>query len=237
MSLDGIAYIPPLLTGHSKEDDPRSETQRCGEGIFQVSRDDQNDVSLLAEVANGSREALTLLFRRHRHTVLKMAGRVLRDSAEAEDLCQEVFLLVFQKAKLFNATKGTPSSWINQMTYHRAIDRRRYLTFREHYDALQLNEELIRGKPNPPFIDDVFARQVIERLRDQLTTDQRQILELHFFEGYSLREIAEKTNQTLGNIRNHYYRGLERLRSVVFPKRARSSENLCMKSLGAQLPL
>jgi RNA polymerase sigma-70 factor (ECF subfamily) len=51
--------------------------------------------------------------------------------------------------------------------------------------------------------------------------DQQQTLELHFFEGYSLREIAEKSGQSIGNVRHHYYRALERLRSNLFSKKQR----------------
>lgn len=178
----------------------------------------QSDEMLFAEVMGGSREALGLLFRRYRSVVLSVAQRILRDASEAEDLCQEVFLLLFQKASLFDASKGTASSWIVQIAYHRAMNRRQYLTHRQHYDAQVLDEQQISGRPQLS-IDEIAARSLLNRLREQLSEEQRTTLELHFFEGYSLREIAEKTNQKLGNVRNHFYRGLDRLRSNVFPKK------------------
>jgi RNA polymerase sigma-70 factor, ECF subfamily len=176
------------------------------------------DEELLTQVGL-SKGSLGFLFRRHRRAVLNVALRILKDPSEAEDLCQEVFLLLFQKAKLFDASKGTASSWIIQITYHRAINRRQYLTFRQHYHAEQLNEEQIGAKHQPLVIDEIFARTLFNRVREELSPDQQRTLELHFFEGYSLREIAEKTSQTLGNIRHHYYRALERLRSNVFPQK------------------
>ena len=177
------------------------------------------DEQLLKEVGLGSKAALAHLFRRHQRMVLNVAWRILRDRAEAEDLRQEIFLLLFQKAKMFDATKGTATSWILQIAYRRAIDRKRYLAFREHYDALPLKEELVEDKQQQLFVDEIYARTMLNELQQHLSADQQQTLELHFSEGYSLREIAEKTNQTLGNIRNHYYRGLERLRSIVFPQK------------------
>jgi RNA polymerase sigma-70 factor (ECF subfamily) len=184
-----------------------------------VLNDIQTDGDLLARVGSGSKEALSVLFRRHQRTVLNVAWRILRDRAEAEDLRQEIFLLLFQKAKMFDATKGTAISWILQIAYRRAIDRKRYLAFREHYDALPLKEELVESKHQQLFVDEIYARTMLNELQQHLSADQQQTLELHFSEGYSLREIAEKTNQTLGNIRNHYYRGLERLRSIVFSQK------------------
>jgi RNA polymerase sigma-70 factor (ECF subfamily) len=131
-----------------------------------------------------------------------------------------VFLLLFEKAKLFDASKGTVSSWIIQIAYHRAMNRRQYLAHRQHYDAQELDEQQIGARPWA-LVDEITARDLLSRLRAQLSEEQRQTLELHFFEGYSLREIAEKTNQTVGNVRHHFYRGLERLRAILLPKKDR----------------
>jgi RNA polymerase sigma-70 factor (ECF subfamily) len=177
------------------------------------------DEDLLCRVGFGSRDALTQLFRRHRRVVLNVAARILRDAFEAEDLCQEVFLLLFEKAKLFDPTKGTAPSWIIQIAYHRAMNRRQYLAHRQHYNAQDLDEEQIGGGSQTPLIDEITARDLLNRLREQLSREQIETLELHFFEGYSLREIAEKTKQTLGNVRHHYYRGLERLRLNLLPQK------------------
>jgi len=225
MNSDGIAYVSPILSDCSELAPSESITHSVEQAEIQqqlssrLSHSDPSDEFLLIEAGNESKDALGLLFRRHRRTVSNVALRILKDAAEAEDLCQEVFLLLFQKAKLFDASKGTAASWIIQITHHRAMNRRRYLTFRQHYNSEQLNEEQIDAKRRPLFIDEIAARTLLDRVREQLSADQRHTLELHFFEGYSLREIAEKTSQTLGNIRHHYYRGLECLRSNVFPQK------------------
>lgn len=100
-----------------------------------------SDEELLEDVGNGSKDALGALFRRHGHAVLNVAWRILRDTAEADDLRQDVFLYVFERAKLFDPKKGSGPSWILQVAYHRAIDRRRYLSNRQHYDAPVFDEQ------------------------------------------------------------------------------------------------
>jgi RNA polymerase sigma-70 factor (ECF subfamily) len=221
---DGAAFFLGALTRRSSGDVVEScSDEGIGEDRIELSavapRDIPADEDLLARVQYGSKEALTLLFRRYRHLVLGVARRILRDASEAEDLCQDVFLLLFQKANLFDASKGTASSWIIQIAYHRAINRRQYLTHRQHYNTQELDEEQVGGGQQPPLIDEITARDLLHRLREQLSEEQTESLELHFFEGYSLREIAEKTGQTLGNVRHHYYRGLERLRLNLFPQK------------------
>ena len=183
-----------------------------------TSQGSGSDEHLLSEAANGSKEAIGLLFRRHRRTVCSVARRILRDETEAEDLCQEVFLLLFQQAKAFEPSRGKAASWIVQIAYHRAMNRRQYLAHRQHYSAQEFDEEQIGVQRQPLFVDQLTARNLLNRLREELSEEQRQTLELHFFEGYSLREIAEKTNQKLGNVRHHFYRGLERLRSNLSTK-------------------
>jgi RNA polymerase sigma-70 factor (ECF subfamily) len=179
------------------------------------------DEDLLLQLSKGNKEALSVLFHRHARPVFNVARRILRDDSEAEDLVQELFLFLFQKARLFDAAKGSAASWIIQMTYHRAIDRRRYLGSRQHYDSQQLNEERLytHATDGQVLINEVAGRQLLNRLREELSAEQRQTLELHFFDGYSFHEIAEKTGQSFGNVRNHYYRGLGRLRSHIFPEK------------------
>jgi RNA polymerase sigma-70 factor (ECF subfamily) len=162
---------------------------------------------------------------------LKVAGRILRDPPEAEDLCQEVFLLLSQKANLFDPSKGTAISWITQIAYHRAINRRRFLSFRQHYAVRELEPDRISSKVQPLVVDELTARALLSRLREKLSPEQRVTLELHFFEGYTLREIAEKTGQTFGNVRHHYYRALERLRSAVFQDKEAGMAKLERKRL------
>lgn len=215
------AYFPDALSNADAEHQGAGKQRIHAEPTIRPVPGDASgtDEEFLTRIGLGSKEALGILFRRHRRPVLNVAQRILRDDSEAEDLCQEVFLFLFQNAKSFDAGKGTALSWIIQITYHRAMNRRKYLAFRQHYTAEELNEEQIDTGCRQSFIDELAARTLLNRLREQLSPVQRQTLELHFFEGYSFREIAEKTNQTLGNTRNHFYRGLERLRSCVLPQR------------------
>src|SRR5215469_4745172 len=233
-----IGYTPDERGRESVSSKPAAQTQldlehaeptidlSKGQLLRQVSDGSEeslkelSDEFLFTAAANGRKEAIGLLFRRYRRVVWSVARRILRDETEAEDVCQDVFILLFQKAKLFDPSKGTASSWIIQIAYHRAMNRRRYLEHRQHYDVQALDEDQLGIGRKHLIVDDITAKALLDRLRGELSAEQRVTLELHLFEGYSLREIAEKTNQALGNVRHHYYRGLERLRSIVFPKQS-----------------
>jgi len=178
-----------------------------------------SDEELLRLVVKGSAESVGALFRRHGRAVLQVVWRVLRDESEAADVRQDVFLYIFEKARLFDPSKGSGSSWIMQVAYHRAIDRRRYLTSRQHYVAPLFDEQQSSIGAAPPSTDVIDGKAILDHLRATLSAEQRETLELHLFEGYSLREIAERSGQSLGNVRHHYYRALDRLRKHFFPRK------------------
>jgi RNA polymerase sigma-70 factor (ECF subfamily) len=188
-----------------------------------------SDETLLEQVRKGAKEPLGILFRRHARTVRNVAYRILRNEAEADDLVQDVFLFIFRKAALFNGSHNTARSWIVQVTYHRAFDRRRRLITRHFYASRELDDAALNvadRRYETLFaewsLEAVWGRESAARLRELLSPSQLSTIELHFFEGYTLEEIADCLGQTLGNVRHHYHRGLEKLRKPAFARKLRS---------------
>jgi RNA polymerase sigma-70 factor, ECF subfamily len=184
-----------------------------------------SDEAVMAQISDGSREALAILFRRYARLVRTVAMRILRDDSEADDLLQDVFLFVHRNCSIFDSSRAGVRSWIVQMTYHRAIDRRRYLNSRHFYTRVDLDgvadlmDRRSESREDENHFDSLVGNATIQGLLDTLTEDQRNTLSLHFYDGYTFAEIATKLDQSLGNIRNHYYRGLEKLRKQVFPEK------------------
>lgn len=174
-------------------------------------------------ICKGDKEALGCLFRRHARVVRGVAYRVLRDPSEADDLVQDVFVLIHRLCQTFDGSKGPARFWILQMTYRRAISRRRYLTTRHFYTRLDLDEAAetyghtfaARGQVQSS-IDEICGREGFEKILGSLSDKQRQTLRLFFVEGYTFDEIAVKFGETAGNVRHHYYRGLEKVRRQIF---------------------
>jgi RNA polymerase sigma-70 factor (ECF subfamily) len=186
-----------------------------------VSERPLSDEALIREVCAGSREALAILFRRYARLVRAVALRVLKDASEADDLLQDIFLLIHRLSRTFNGSKGSAQSWIVQVTYRRAISRRRYLNSRHFYTQVELDDESFHvaearfGFSGDP-VDPILAELDLKKMFDTLSEDQQKTLRLHFIEGYTLDEIATMLGQTKGNIRHHSFRGLERLRKKIF---------------------
>ena len=181
-----------------------------------------SDEALMARVCDGDKEALAALFRRYARVVRGVAYRVVRDASEADDLLQDIFLLVHRLCGTFDRAKGSARFWILQMTYRRAISRRRSLTARHFYTHLDLDQaanrpghELSKSGHHDSMDGALERREAWQTWLAELSESQRETLHLFFLEGYTFEEIAAKLGQTVGNARNHYYRGLEKLRKQI----------------------
>jgi RNA polymerase sigma-70 factor (ECF subfamily) len=182
-----------------------------------------SDEVVMARVGDGDKEALACLFHRYARLVRAVGFKILRDDSEADDLLQDLFLFIHQKSKVFDSSKSSARSWIVQMAYHRAIDRRRYLDSRHFYTQVDLEDvenELsgpgMRAGRYETSIEEVLGRVGLRKVFRALSDNQRQTLGLHLLDGYTFEEIAVKLDQSLGNVKNHYFRGLEKLRKQIF---------------------
>jgi RNA polymerase sigma-70 factor (ECF subfamily) len=107
------------------------------------------------------------------------------------------------------------------MAYRRAISRRRYLTSRHFYTRLDLDDtvnELADPRTSAGHVEDSIDGQLggLQKVFETLSENQHQTLLLFFIEGYTFDEIAAKLGQSRGNVKHHYFRGLDRLRKQLF---------------------
>lgn len=176
------------------------------------------DEQVMEHLKSGHGDALAVLFDRYHRLVLSTALRMLRDAGEAEDLMQTVFFEIYRAAGHFDPRKGAVRVWILQYAYHRSLNRRQYLSARGFYEAKESRapeEQLLSASECNGLNCYESARLVREGLA-ALTKRQRKTLELAFFEGLSMTEIANRLNESVGNVRHHYYRGMEKLRIFVY---------------------
>lgn len=194
----------------------------------QTSVADASDEALLFQVSSGDKNSLALLFHRYARVVQNISRRILRDNTEADDLVQDLFMFIQRKCSVYDSSKSSAGSWIVQMTYQRAIERRRRLATRHFYKREDLQSCAgrvvgISTTENDYSPEAVFGRNGLQKVLAALSDDQRETLRLHFFEGYTLAEISAKLGQPLGNVRHHYYRGLDGLRKQMFGRKVRGS--------------
>jgi RNA polymerase sigma-70 factor (ECF subfamily) len=180
-----------------------------------------SDEQLMSRLREGERDAIAELFRRHSGPIYRFGRKILRDSGEADDLVQEVFLYVFRRSELFDPSKGTARSWIFQIAYTQALLKRRKLKSIGFYSSAAVDDRCVTQScvdlltRYEMTVEGLFGKNGWKRIVEDLTEGQRETFRLHFFEGYTFAEIAEKLGQSYANIRNHHYRGLEKVRKCL----------------------
>jgi RNA polymerase sigma-70 factor (ECF subfamily) len=182
------------------------------------ARDATDDAQLIARVAQGDREAFGALYDRFATPLYSLAMKMLASETEAQDLLQEAFLSLWQKAPQFRAERGSAFSWMVSQVRHRAIDRirarrRRGELLDAHAPDLEPSGSVTASSAQNAEAGE-RAREVRSALA-QLSDEQRQVLRLAYFEGLTQAEIAEKLAEPLGTIKARASRGLARLRSIL----------------------
>jgi RNA polymerase sigma-70 factor (ECF subfamily) len=183
----------------------------------------EDDDTLLMRLKSGDREALGILFMRYARLVMSVGMRILRDSSESEDLVHDVFLLLLNKAELFDPKRGSARAWLARISYHQALDRRAYLARRSFYDTRNGSDPgyadtMSDNRSEVELVELTYWQTVLQQAFDSLSADQRRTIQLHFFDGLTVEEIGTRLKTSSVNVRNYYYRGLERLRRQMCPR-------------------
>jgi RNA polymerase sigma-70 factor, ECF subfamily len=175
------------------------------------------DAMLLRQVLERRPEALADLYDRHAPTLLALARRILNGVSDAEEVLQEVFLHVWNNAARYDAARSSVSTWLVLITRSRAIDRLRNRRVVERVHEAAHQEDRV-GHTSPEGVESVFFRERRQRVKselDKLPPEQKQVLEMAFYEGLSQSEIADRAGLPLGTVKTRTLLAMKKLRGAL----------------------
>jgi RNA polymerase sigma-70 factor (ECF subfamily) len=195
---------------------------------------DLPDEPLVALMLSGQDEALGVIYDRYFRLVFAVCWKIVRNKEEAEDIMQNVFLELYKSAAKYDRTRGPVKVWLLQIAYHRSLTKRQQLhakMFAESTleNAIADQSRLQNSGTRAHCLTNDESSHLVDQALKSLDDAQRETICLAFFEGLSLKEIARITNQSFGNVRHHYYRGLKKLRSLIVPKDTSQSQKLVLE--------
>lgn len=177
------------------------------------------EAELMNRVAAGDHRAFADLTEKYSALIFSTAFKVLNHYEDTEDIMNEVLATIWRKADTYHAKKGSLVTWICTTTRNRSIDRVRSVQRRcALYDRF---EEKIEGEA-PEFsltgrealyLSD--ARSILQSAVVELSPEQREVIELAYFEGLTQKQIADRIDSPLGTVKARIRRGVERLRSTI----------------------
>jgi RNA polymerase sigma-70 factor (ECF subfamily) len=176
------------------------------------------DVELLALIALQDRAAFAEFYDRHAALMFSVASKILRDAGEAEDVMQETFLQLWEKAGNFDPKLGKASSWVATMTRNKAIDRIRASQRRTRLADEAGAEFAIASEVRDTANEAIHGHDKAKLIQSAivgLPDEQRRAIELAFFSGLTQDEISKKLAEPLGTIKARIRRGLLKLRDQL----------------------
>ncbi len=193
-----------------------------------ITRDESFEIELLEATGRGDRDSFRQLHERYAGVLFSAAYQVLNDPAEAEDVLQDVFVQIWDKAKLYDRARGKPLTWALTLTRNKSIDRlrsakRRHRLKDEVEKETAATEQQGAGgaQTGGGSVDHVYARETNKIVRHavlQLSNEQRQAIEMAFFGGLTQNEIAQRLDEPLGTVKARIRRGMIKLKDLIEPR-------------------
>ena len=175
-----------------------------------------DDQDLLAACAEGDEQALGALYDRFGTVAYRLALRILRDAALAEDAVQEAFLTVWRQAASFDRSRGKASTWILTLVHRRAVDLVRR---QARFNALPDQLETIATQAVAESTDDDAAlreaRREVQAALETLSTAEREVLDLAYWGGLTQSEVATALGIPAGTVKSRTFSALRRLREAL----------------------
>lgn len=182
------------------------------------SLEDARDRDLVHRVRDGDEEAFRSLFRRYGPVAKALAQRVARHTFVAEEIVQEAFLALWRHPEAYRPERGTFRAWLVSTVHHRAVDAvRREETQRRRARQSQPNVEHERDPAEAVAeeVDLIGRRARVRAALEEIPTEQRQVLELMYFEGRTQSRIAEDLELPLGTVKSRTLLAMRRLRAML----------------------
>jgi RNA polymerase sigma-70 factor, ECF subfamily len=183
------------------------------------------DAALVERMTAGDESALAALYDRYAGVLYGLLLRILKDTHAAEEVLQDLFLQLWRTAARFDASRGSMTAWLMVMARNRAISRLRRRD--RHVMADDPEGFLLESAPDPSNIEDDAARRELARqLRAAMASlpgEQREALELAYFEGMTQTEIAERTGAPLGTVKSRVRAALQSLKPHFDERTTRQS--------------
>jgi len=193
--------------------------------------DDEKLISLITQLQEG---ALAHLYDRYNRLVFSLAFAVVNDRATAEEITLDVFMRVWQKAGTYRADQAKVSTWLTHIARNHAIDvlRRRAVRPDQYavgWEDAVPNDELSENDPQAS-IELSLQRERIQAALAQLPQEQKQALELAYFNGYTQRQIADVLKQPLGTIKTRLRLALQKLRDILRDEQGAEKKSVEVRS-------
>lgn len=187
--------------------------KRTDSGLHELADED-----LMALAQRDDLEAFELLYERHKRVAYSLARRIVGGGGNADDVVQETFISVWRSIERYDAKKASVRTWLMRIVHRRAIDNLRSQTVhsKRRADGEDLLDDVVSSDPSPD--SQALQQELSDNVRGvlvELPSEQRAVIELAYFNGFTHSEIAEILDEPVGTVKGRMRLGLEKMRGAL----------------------
>jgi RNA polymerase sigma-70 factor (ECF subfamily) len=182
-----------------------------------------DDEELMERILHRDLQAFRVLYERYGSLVYSTCLRIVRDAQIAEDMVQEIFLRIWRRPESYLPQRGRFVTWLTSVTRNRAVDEIRSRNRRFRHETAS-PEEQEREVPSAERMDPALTAELKDQRRlilaalEGIPREQREVIELAYFGGFTQQEISERLSQPLGTVKTRIRLGMQKLRSALTPE-------------------
>lgn len=187
-----------------------------------LNQDNSRDKDLLKRIARKDPVALSLLYDQYNRLLFGLLLSILKKRTEAEDLLQDVFSNIWEKANQYDPDRGTAYTWVVSLTRNKGIDRLRSKVYKEQKkQSTSLDDDNVYhplfSKENNPLEDTILSNraEMVRNALKQISEKQRHVIQISYFDGLSQSEISEEYSIPLGTVKTRMRDGMMKLREIL----------------------
>ncbi len=180
----------------------------------------EEEIRLLERIVLKDQKALEKLYDLYSKIIYSIVLRIVKNQEDAEEILQNIFLQVWERARSFNRSRGTVYAWLITLARNKAIDKIRSKDFRKNFNTVAFDNviEIFENKYSTIEIDAATARErseYVKKALEQIPGEQRLVIEMAFFDGYTQTEISEKLSLPLGTVKTRSRQGMMKLQNLL----------------------
>lgn len=176
-----------------------------------------NEKELLPKIAHKDEEAFSELYNRFSQVVYNLSYRVVKNTSDAEEVVQKVFIQIWNKAENYDSNRGAVSTWIMNITRSRAIDKIR--SNKKNKTTISMDDTFLQFiSPKGFIIEDASEkREIIKNALAEIPSEQKTVVETIYFEGFTHSEAADHLDIPIGTVKTRLRLGILKLKDLISP--------------------
>ncbi len=182
--------------------------------------DNSADELLIRLIAEKDQSALSMFYDNRSKLIYSLVFNIVKSVPDAEEVTEDVFFKVWQKADTYDKSKGSVLAWLVTIARRMALDRTRSKHYKHQQSDVTMEEAFVHSEAGTAYVTNPGDKTDVNRALENLDNSHRELIDLSYYQGMSQTQIADQLDMPLGTVKSRMRSALKQLRQVFDIKEA-----------------